>query len=271
MRAGIAQLNSGADRDANLATLERLLGEPAAADCALVVLPENFALMGVNRARRAAAAERAGDGPIQSALSRLARRHGCWIVAGTIPLRSNDPERPYASCLVYDSQGEQAGRYDKIHLFDVEIAASGERYAESSFTTPGTQPIVLDTPWGRLGIAVCYDLRFPEQFRAMAAQGLDCVALPAAFTRTTGAAHWEPLLRSRAIENQCAILAAAQTGRHPDGRSTWGHSLAVDAWGEIRLDMGDTPGIACVNIDFAAQAELRRDFPALRHRRSDIF
>jgi nitrilase len=264
-------MNSGPDPDANLSALEDLLAAQSVAEVDLVMLPENFALMGVNREQRAAAAERPGEGPVQAAVSRLAREHGCWIVAGTIPLRSDDPERPYASCLVFDARGEQAGRYDKIHLFDVELSASGERYAESSFTTPGDRPVVLDTPWGRLGIAVCYDLRFPEQFRAMTVAGLDCIALPAAFTQATGAAHWETLLRSRAIENQCAIFAAAQTGKHADGRSTFGHSLAVDAWGEIRLDMGDNPGAACVTIDLAAQLDLRREFPALRHRRTDIF
>jgi nitrilase len=271
MRVAIVQMNSGPDPEANLKELAPLLEQAANERADLAVLPENFAAMGIDRSLRLALAEQDGDGCIQSALADYARSCGVWIVAGTIPLRSPDPDRIYASSLVYDATGARVARYDKIHLFDVAIATSGETYAESSFTVPGHEPCIVDSPWGTLGIAVCYDLRFPEQFRAMSASGADLLLLPAAFTRATGRAHWEALLRSRAIENQCALIAAAQTGSHADGRGTWGHSLVVDAWGTVQLDMGDKAGVACVSIDLEAQQKLRQEFPALRHRRPDIF
>ena len=271
MRLAIVQMNSGPDPEQNLALLGGLLEQVADAGAELAVLPENFALMSEDQARRCALAEQDNDGLIQASVADLAQRHGLWIVAGTIPLRSADRQRPHASCCVYAADGERVARYDKIHLFDVQLPGGQGTYAESAYTTPGSQPVVVDTPWGRLGLAVCYDLRFPEQFREMSTTGLDLIALPAAFTVTTGQAHWESLLRARAIENQCYLAAAAQTGRHSDKRSTWGRSMVLDGWGRILSNLGATIGVACVDVDMEAMVQMRRQFPSLGHRRPDVF
>jgi nitrilase len=175
--------------------------------------------------------------------------------------------RPHATCFVYDDCGNVAARYDKIHLFDVSLPGGRETYAESSFTSPGSATRVLATPWGRLGIAVCYDLRFPELFREMSREGLDFIALPAAFTVATGAAHWEVLLRARAVENLCYVIAAAQTGAHPGNRRTWGHSMIVDPWGTPLVVADGETGPVLARIDRERMAKLRAEFPALRHRR----
>ncbi len=271
MRLAIVQMNSGSVPETNLARLAGLLEQAVDKGTQLAVLPENFALMSENQAQRCALAEEDANGPIQAAVADLAQQHGVWIIAGTIPIRSSDPQRPFASCCVYDASGERVGRYDKIHLFDVRLPDGSEAYSESSYTTPGDQPCVVTTPWGKLGLAVCYDLRFPELFRAMSADGLDLITLPAAFTVATGRAHWQSLLRARAIENQCFVAAAAQTGQHSDSRSTWGHSMVLDGWGRILTDLGDTIGVSCVDIDMDAMSTMRRQFPSLRHRRPDIF
>ena len=271
MRLSIVQMNSGSVPESNLAQLRGLLEQAADNGAQLVVLPENFALMSENQAQRCALAEEDANGPIQAAVADLAQKYSLWIVAGTIPIRSSDSQRPFASCCVYDASGERAGRYDKIHLFDVQLPDGSGAYSESSYTTPGNRPAVVTTPWGRLGLAVCYDLRFPELFREMSAGGVDLITLPAAFTVATGRAHWQSLLRARAIENQCLVAAAAQTGQHSGSRSTWGHSMVLDGWGRILTDLGDTIGIECVDIDMDAMSKMRRQFPSLRHRRPEIF
>jgi len=260
-------MNSGEQVAANLQHLATLLRQAADAGAELAVLPENFAFFSANPAARIAVAEDDGNGPIQDAIAGLARQTGMWLVAGTLALKSADPRRPVAACCVYDAAGERQGRYDKVHLFDVQIPLGEERYSESAFTQPGNEPLVLATPWGKVGIAVCYDLRFPEQFRAMAAVGLDLLLLPAAFTVPTGRAHWEILLRARAIENLCYVAAAAQTGQHPGGRATWGHSLIVDPWGQVLADAGVSVGIATADMDRQRLEQLRADFPVLQHRR----
>jgi nitrilase len=265
-RIAAIQMSSGPNLGANLLSAERLLTEAARAGARVAVLPENFGLMGRHDAERVAAAEPAGGGPQQDFCAAVAARLGLWIVAGTIPVRAEDG-RAYGSCLVYDHRGEQVARYDKIHLFDVHIRERDERYHESGHTCPGEQVVVLDTPVGRMGLAVCYDLRFPELFRQLAAQGAEIFALPSAFTEATGRAHWEVLIRARAIENLAYIVAPAQGGLHVNGRETYGHSLVVDPWGMVLAERAEGPGVITAELDMGRLTELRRGFPVLDHRR----
>lgn len=265
VRVAALQMVSGPEVGDNLRQAAELLAEAAAAGAALAVLPENFALMGLHERDKLAVAEIDGAGPIQAFLAEQARSHGIWLVGGTIPLRGNDPERVRGACPVYGPDGARIGRYDKIHLFDVAVAER-EAYRESATLEPGEPvPAVLETTVGRLGLAVCYDLRFPELFRAQAAQGMELLALPAAFTATTGAAHWQVLVRARAIENQCVVIAAAQGGRHANGRETHGESMVVGPWGDILAQVAQGPGVAVAEVDRAQLHALRRRFPVLSH------
>ncbi len=261
------QMVSGPDLGANLAEARRLVGKAAAAGAGLVVLPENFAFMGMKEADKLAIRENDGDGPIQKELAALAAQYGVWIVGGTIPLACADPQRAHAACLLYDDRGARVARYDKIHLFDVTLEQSGERYLESHTTVPGGRVVVVDTPFGRLGLAVCYDLRFPEVFRAMLEQGVELIAAPSAFTAFTGKAHWEILVRVRAIENQCYVIAAAQGGTHGNGRETYGDSMIVDPWGVVLGRRAHGPGLVSAEYDRDHLARIRRSFPVLAHRR----
>lgn len=263
-KVAVIQMVSGPDVQANLAAVAQLVAQAATQGAALAVLPENLACMTPDMPRLQALAEAPGQGPIQSALADMAHRYKLWLVAGTLPLKAQDG-RLSNSCLVFDACGESVARYDKIHLFDVNVPG-GEVHRESAHFAPGREVVVLDTPVGRLGLAVCYDLRFPELFRAMAARGAELFALPAAFTRATGEAHWEVLLRARAIENQCFMLAAAQGGRHFPGRETFGHSLILGPWGEVLAGHALGPGVALATLDREAQRELRARFPVLAHR-----
>ena len=267
LRVAAVQMNTGDDVTVNLTRARRHLRKAAADGANLVVLPENFAMMGRRDAERLAVAEPDGDGRLQAFLAEEAARAGIWIVGGTIPLESEHPKRPYAACLVYDETGRRVGRYDKLHLFDVRVPDSEEAYRESRNTTPGSAPLIIDAPWGRLGVAVCYDLRFPELFRWMAAEGMDLLAIPAAFTARTGRAHWQPLLRARAIENLCYLVAAAQAGTHPGGRQTYGHSMIVAPWGAIIVEAAARPGTLTASVDIARLRKLRQQFPVLEHRR----
>lgn len=261
------QMVSGPEVAANLAVAAELLAKAADRGAQLAVLPENFALMGCRESDKLAVREAEGDGLIQTFLAEQAARHRLWLVGGTIPLRTaGDNQRVRAACLLFDDQGCQVARYDKVHLFDVQLPDSPERYAESATIEPGDHYVVADTPFGRLGLAVCYDLRFPEQFRAMSAQGMDILALPAAFTAATGAAHWEILLRARAIENQCYVIASAQGGRHSSGRETFGDSLIVDPWGLILDRLCEGPGVVLGKMDRAFLESVRQQFPVLTHR-----
>jgi predicted amidohydrolase len=260
------QMTSGNDRDANLATAERLLQAAAARDAQVAVLPENFSLMALCDADRRAHAEADGTGPVQDFLARTAARLGIWIIAGSVPLAQPSGERSAQACLVYNATGGRAARYDKIHLFDVELPDRAESYCESAHMAPGDQVVSVDTPAGRLGLSICYDVRFPELYRRLQAAGAQWLIVPAAFTATTGAAHWEPLLRARAIENFCYVVASAQWGTHPNGRQTWGHSLIVDYWGRILTQLAEGEGVITAAIDLDAQAAARRKFPALAHR-----
>ena len=261
------QMVSGPQVAENLAAAAERLAQAADRGAQLAVLPENFALMGRQERDKLAVREAEGAGPIQDFLAEQAARHRLWLVGGTIPLHAPGEEhRVRAACLLYDEHGQQVARYDKVHLFDVQVVGSAERYAESATIAPGNRYVVADTPWGRLGLAVCYDLRFPEQFRALADQGMEILALPAAFTAATGAAHWEILLRARAIENQCYVIAAAQGGVHANGRETFGDSLVIDPWGLILDRLAWGPGVALARIDRGFLEEIRQQFPALAHR-----
>lgn len=260
------QMTSGPDIDANLAEVEQLISKAAAAGAQLVVLPENFALMGLQDSDKLAVREAEGEGPLQSFLSRQAARHQLWLVGGTIPLKADDEAKVRASCLLFNDRGEQVARYDKLHLFDVQIMDSEESYRESASIESGNRLVVSDAPAGRLGLAVCYDVRFPELFRALLDQGMELLALPAAFTDITGKAHWEPLLRARAIENLCYVIAAAQTGHHPNGRRTHGDSMIIDPWGVILDRLPSGPGVVLARMDRTRLENTRRLFPSIEHR-----
>ena len=260
------QMVSGPEVSANLAEAGRLIAEAAAGGARLVALPEHFALMGLRDTDKVAAAEAPGDGPIQHFLAETARKHGVWVVGGSIPLRSADPRRVRNTCLVFDAAGELQGRYDKIHLFGLDMGE--EHYTEANTIEPGDRVVVLDTPFGRLGLSICYDVRFPELYRAMGE--VDIITIPAAFTQTTGRAHWETLMRARAIENLAYVVAPAQGGRHPSGRETHGESMIVDPWGVVVERLSRGPGVVLARVDRAHQRGLRRSLPALQHRRTDL-
>jgi len=261
-------MTSGHDIDANLEAAGRLLSEAARLGAALAALPENFAFMGLDSGDKRAIAEPDGAGKIQGFLAESARRLKLWIVGGTVPLRSSSAGdgRVSASSLVYDSDGRRVGRYDKIHLFDVDVPGSAESHRESAHTVPGLEPRVVESPAGRLGLSVCYDMRFPELFRALSRQGADLFVVPAAFTVPTGRAHWESLLRARAIENLCALIAPAQWGVHPSGRATYGDSMIVDHWGKVLARLAEGTGCVVADLDHAARLEARAKFPVLEHR-----
>lgn len=266
-RIAAVQMASGPNLNANLLEAERLIGAAVDAGAELVVLPENFAFMGEAERDKLKVKESEGDGPVQSFLSEQAARHGIWLVGGTIPLAVDDPDKVRAACILYDDKGQAQARYDKIHLFDVSLEETGERYTESEAIEPGSRAVTADTPFGRIGLAVCYDLRFPELFRNMSREGVDLIALPAAFTAATGKAHWDPLVRARAIENLCYMVAAAQGGYHANGRETYGHSMVVDPWGIVLEQLPRGAGVAVADMDRERVNRLRRSFPALEHRR----
>ena len=267
-RIAAVQMISTPDVASNLATATRLLAEAADRGAQLVALPEYFPIIGGSDADRLAVREVAGSGPIQDFLAAAAAKHKIWLVGGSIPLQADTPDKLRNSCLVFDPHGRQVARYDKIHLFGFRKGEEAYDEAETIEAGPANS-VTFDVPWGRVGLGICYDLRFPELFRAMAGlpTPLDLIVLPAAFTETTGRAHWEMLLRARAVENQCYLLAAAQGGQHPTGRVTHGNSMIIDPWGEViaRLDKG--AGVVCADLDPARIAEVRTSLPALRHRR----
>jgi deaminated glutathione amidase len=270
--AAVIQMTTSPDVEANLATARGLLERAHAQGAVLAALPENFAIMGRKEADKLEVSEIAGEGPIQAFLGHCARELGMWIVGGTIPIRDQaEPGRVAAACLVFDERGRNVARYDKIHLFDVDIPGREERYRESATVVPGAEPVVTLTPLGHLGMAVCYDVRFPELFRVLQAQGAEVFSLPSAFTAPTGRAHWELLVRARAVENLCYVLAPAQSGMHENGRETYGDSLIVDPWGHVIARVAEAgPGLAVAEIDRTLQHELRGRFPALAHRKFQV-
>jgi deaminated glutathione amidase len=260
------QMTSGPDVPANLEEARALLEEAAGREARLAALPENFAFMGLSDADKRRVAEDDGRGPIQDFLAATARRLGMWIVAGTVPLRGGGDGRVAAACLVYDCAGERCARYDKIHLFDVHVPGREESYRESANVAPGSIPVVVPTPVGRLGLSVCYDVRFPELYRSLSAAGAELLAVPSAFTEPTGRAHWEPLLRARAIENLCFVLAPAQSGFHANGRETYGDSMIIDHWGRVLERLPRGRGCITAQIDLERQRRDRGSLPSLNHR-----
>jgi len=260
------QMISGTRCSDNLAEVERLLLEAKQQGAELALLPENFPMMAQEDAGVLSIKESIGQGPIQDFLSQQAKKHAMWIVAGTLPITSDDPEKVYAACLIYDAHGERVARYDKIHLFDVDLE-NDESYKESATMMAGSQPLVIDTPFARIGIAVCYDLRFTEMFRCLIDQGAELIAVMAAFTATTGEAHWECLLRARAIENLCYVAASNQGGLHENGRETYGNSMIIDPWGRLQSRIGQGAGVIVAEIDTAALHQTRKSFPCLQHRK----
>jgi predicted amidohydrolase len=265
--AAAIQMTSSPDVRANLATARGLLEQAAQRGVVIAGLPENFAIMGLKDRDKIAVAEEDGSGPIQSWFAQVTRELKIWVIGGTIPLRTRDPNRVAAACLVVNSDGVRVARYDKIHLFDVDIPGRAESYRESSTIVPGNTPVVVETPIGRVGLGVCYDMRFPELFRELAEKGAEVLSLPSAFTVPTGQAHWEVLLRARAVENLTYVMAPAQIGRHANGRETYGHALIVDPWGIVLDRIMEGPGFAVAEINREAQREIRERFPALKHRK----
>jgi deaminated glutathione amidase len=262
------QMTSGNEVGKNLGTAEGLLRQAKEAGAGVACLPENFSFMAVRDSDRRAMAETDGDGPVQSFLAATARALRLWILGGSVGLRHGSDGRLTNSALLFDDEGRRVARYDKIHLFDVTVPGHpGESYAESAHVAPGSECVLADTPAGRLGLSVCYDVRFPELYRELMARGAQWLAVPAAFTVPTGRAHWESLLRARAIENLCYVVAPAQTGRHPNERETYGHSLIIDYWGTVIASRESGEGLACAAFDLAEQAAARNRFPALENRR----
>lgn len=260
------QLSSQDDVESNLEDCRSLVRVAVERGARVVVLPENFAYLGPETGKRRIA-ERLGDAeaPIQQTLATLAKAHGIAIVAGGMPEKSEDPNRPFNTCAVFDSSGSIVARYRKIHLFDVDLP-DGSSLRESEATAAGTEPIIAEIHGFRFGLSVCYDLRFPELYRRLVERGADVLVVPAAFTLLTGKDHWHVLLRARAIENQCWVIAAAQIGRHPKGRSTYGHTLVVDPWGTIVTESSDRVGVISAEIDRSELARVRDALPCLKHR-----
>jgi deaminated glutathione amidase len=256
------QMASGPNVAGNLSEARRLIENAVAQGARLVVLPEFFSIMGMKEDDMVAVREQIGSGVMQSFLAEMARKHRIWVVGGSIPVVANAPNKVRNTCLVYDDHGEQVARYDKIHLFNLDLG--NEHYHEANTIEAGNQVVVVDSPFGRIGLAICYDLRFPELFRAM--KNVDIVVLPAAFTATTGKMHWETLVRARAIENLTYVIAAAQGGYHVNGRETHGHSMIVDPWGRVLDELPRGSGVVLAEVNPSYQASLRASLPALTHR-----
>jgi nitrilase len=266
-RIAAIQMASGPNVLANLSEAERLIGMAAAQGVKLIALPEYFAIMGLKDTDKVAVREAEGKGPIQRFLSTMAKRHEVWLVGGSVPMEASTPDKVRNSCLVYDDKGKLVARYDKIHLFGLDLG--NEHFREEKTIEAGDRVVVVETPFGRIGLSVCYDLRFPELYRAMA--DMDIIVVPSAFTETTGRAHWEILVRARAIENLAYVVAPAQGGYHLSGRETHGHTMIVDPWGVVldRLPRGSGVVVAGINQDY--QASLRNSLPALKHRTINCF
>jgi deaminated glutathione amidase len=261
------QMTSGHVVEDNLAAAALLLREAKDLGADIACLPENFSFIGLKDADKLKVAEADGEGPIQDFLRDTARRLGLWILGGTTVIKGDSAARVANASLLIDDDGRRVARYDKIHLFDVAIPGREEKYLESNHVMPGREVVVADTPVGKLGLSVCYDMRFPELYRDLVARGAEWLAMPAAFTVPTGRAHWETLLRARAIENLCYVVAPAQSGTHTSGRETYGDTLIADYWGQVLSRLAKGSGVITADIDLAQQAETRARFPALDNRR----
>ncbi len=255
------QMASGPNVEGNLSEARRLVANAAEQGAKLIVLPEFFAIMGMSEQDKVKVREQPGQGPIQNFMSESARRHKVWLM-GSVPLAATAPDKVRNSLLVYDETGAQVARYDKIHLFNLTLG--NESYNEAQTIEAGDKVVVIDSPFGRIGLAVCYDLRFPELFRVMG--DVNIIVLPSAFTATTGKVHWEPLVRARAIENLSYVIAAAQGGYHVSGRETHGHTMIVDPWGRIVDELPRGSGVVIADVNPSYQASLRKSLPALTHR-----
>lgn len=264
------QIASTSNVHENLENASQWIVKAAENGAKIVVLPEEFLTLRLTPEEKKTIAETYLHGPIQKALGSLALKNKIWIIAGTLPLRMENSEKVSSSCLVFNDQGECVGRYDKIHLFDVTLSED-EKYHESELVSPGKSIEVLTTPYGKIGIAICYDVRFPELFRAMMLKGADMVVLPSAFTRLTGSVHWEALIKARAIENLCYMIAPGQAGLRLNQKKTHGHSIIIDPWGEVLGCLPEGEGIVLANIDLAKMSQIRKSFPAHQHFQSEIF
>ena len=267
----VIQMHSGSDLRANLDQAASLIEQAADRGASLAVLPEAFAFLGDGETDQLSVVENPGEGPVQNFLAETAARHGIWLVGGSVPIRSgSNGNKAHAACILFDDQGRMVAQYNKIHLFDVLVEDTGERYGESAVFEPGAQCVVVDTPCGRIGLTICYDLRFPELFRLLMDQGAECIVVPSAFTASTGADHWHTLLRSRAIENTVFIAAANQGNQGRESRDCYGHSLIIDPWGKVLSELDDAPGVATATLNFSDMERIRRDFPCLKHRRFNV-
>ena len=264
MKIAAVQMVSGIHAEHNRATAQRLIGEAARAGAELVVLPEYFCFMGRTDRDKLDIAEAPGDGPLQQMLSNAAREHGLWLIGGTLPIRTDDPDRVLNANCVYAPDGSLVLRYDKIHLFKYETER--DHYDEGRTIRAGAEPMSFRAGALKVALSVCYDLRFPELYRALMHPPCDLISVPAAFTHTTGLAHWELLLRARAVENQCYVIAAAQGGVHENGRRTFGHSMVIDPWGQVLSVLPEGEGVVLAELDPARIAQVREQLPALRHR-----
>jgi deaminated glutathione amidase len=270
MKIAAVQMVSTPSVERNLDTARRLIAQAAAEGAQLVALPEYFCLMGQHDTDKLTVSEAPGHGPMQSMLSHSARQHGVWLIGGTVPLKTaplktTSADRVFNATCVYAPDGSLAARYDKVHLFRFNNGT--EEYDEGRVLKAGSAPVAFNTGACRVGLSICYDLRFPELYRALMTPPCDLIAVPAAFTHTTGQAHWELLLRARAVENQCYVIAPAQGGRHENGRRTWGHSMVVDPWGEVVAVLPEGEGVVTAELDAARMAQVRAQLPALSHRR----
>jgi deaminated glutathione amidase len=262
--AGVVQMNSGDDLAQNLECTRKLVALAVERGARLVVLPENFAFMGLEGEKTRVAESESSGGPIHDTLRELASRHAIELIAGGFPEISPDAKRPYNTALVFDPSGAIVARYRKIHLFDVDLA-DASKYRESSGTTAGSEIVAVDLASARLGLSICYDLRFPELYRELTRRGSEVLVVPAAFTQTTGRAHWHVLLRARAVESGAFVLAAAQSGSHPGKRTTYGHALIVDPWGTVLAECEDGEGVAVAELDPKRLEAARSAIPLARH------
>ncbi len=267
LKVSAIQMVSSDQLKDNLKTANGLINQAVSNGAQLVVLPENFALMPKHAGQLFSISETLGEGDIQSFLSKVANENDCWIVAGSMPIKSTRDDKVYATCLVYNSVGEQVAHYHKIHLFDADISDDKGRYRESDTFLAGDQPVVVNTPFGVMGLSICYDLRFPELYRELMQQGAEFIVAPSAFTETTGQAHWALLCRTRAVENACYLIAANQGGVHNNGRATYGHSMIVDPWGKVLSELSVKEGIATGTLKKSTLINIRTSLPAIQHRR----